>query len=77
VGGVPDVVRDGQDGILVDPADVHGLVSGLERLAREPELRERMGSAGHRRVVERYAVHRLIEETDLLYRSLLQAAAVG
>jgi glycosyltransferase involved in cell wall biosynthesis len=74
VGGVPDVVRDGEDGFLVEPGDVDALADRLARLAAEPELRERLGAAGRARVVPRYSVERLVDDIDLLYRSLLSAA---
>jgi len=44
----------------------------LARLAADPELRERMGAAGRARVVPRYAVDRLIDDVDALYRTLLE-----
>jgi glycosyltransferase involved in cell wall biosynthesis len=71
VGGVPDVVRDGEDGFLVPAGDVDALAERLAQLAREPELRERMGAAGRARVLPRYAVDRLVDDVDRLYRSLL------
>ncbi len=74
VGGVPDVVRDGIDGFLVEPGDVDGLAGALARLADDPELRERMGSGARERVLSRYAVDRLVDDMDLLYRSLLETA---
>ena len=71
VGGVPDVVRDGEDGFLVELGDVAELADALARLAADPGLRERMGEAGRARVVPRYAVGRLVDDVDRLYRSLL------
>jgi glycosyltransferase involved in cell wall biosynthesis len=71
VGGVPDVVRDGEDGLLVEPGDVEGLAESLARLAADAELRARMGAAGRARVLERYSVARLVDDMDRLYRSLL------
>jgi glycosyltransferase involved in cell wall biosynthesis len=71
VGGVPDVVADGEDGFLVEPGETGELADRIERLAREPELRERMGAAGRSRVVERYSVARLVDDVDRLYRELL------
>jgi glycosyltransferase involved in cell wall biosynthesis len=71
VGGVPDVVRDGEDGFLVDLGAVDQLADALARLAEDPALRTRMGEAGRERVLPRYAVDRLVEDVDRLYRSLL------
>jgi glycosyltransferase involved in cell wall biosynthesis len=76
VGGVPDVVRDGEDGFLVATGDVDGLADRLEQLAGDPALRRRFGEAGRARVLPRYAVDRLIDDVDRLYRSLLCAARV-
>jgi glycosyltransferase involved in cell wall biosynthesis len=74
VGGVPDVVRDGTDGFLVEVGATDDLADRLGRLARDPVLRERMGKEGRARVLPRYAVDRLVDDVDRLYRSLLEAA---
>jgi len=71
VGGVPDVVRDGEDGYLVEAGATDELADRLARLARDPDLRERMGRSGRARVLPRYAVGRLVDDVDELYRSLL------
>lgn len=77
VGGVPDVVRDGEDGFLVEPGDVEALADRLARLASDPELRRRMGQTGRERVLSRYTVQRLLDDVDRLYRSLLQAKGLA
>jgi glycosyltransferase involved in cell wall biosynthesis len=71
VGGVPDVVRDGEDGFLVEPGASDELAARLAELARDPALRERFGAAGRARVLPRYAVDRLVDDIDRLYRALL------
>jgi glycosyltransferase involved in cell wall biosynthesis len=71
VGGVPDVVRDGEDGFLVEAGATDDLADRLGRLARDPDLRARMGRKGRERVLPRYAVDRLVDDVDELYRSLL------
>ena len=77
VGGVPDVVTDGEDGFLVAPAAVDELVARLAELARDPELRARMGASGRERMRTRYAVDRLIDDTDRLYRDLLAEKGIS
>ena len=74
VGGVPDVVREGEDGFLVDPGDVDALAERLAQLAADPDLRERLGAAGRARVIPRYSVERLVDDIDRLYRSLLETS---
>jgi glycosyltransferase involved in cell wall biosynthesis len=76
VGGVPDVVQEGEDGFLVEPGATEALADRLAQLARDPALRERMGQAGRDRVLPRYAVGRLVDDVDRLYRSLLSGGAV-
>ena len=71
VGGVPDVVRDGIDGFLVEVGDTRALAERLTELARDPARRAQMGEQGRARVLERYAVGRLVDDVDRLYRTLL------
>ncbi|HEX3291448.1 MAG TPA: glycosyltransferase [Gaiella sp.] len=71
VGGVPDVVDDGETGFLVPPGDTEALAARLELLAREPARRAEMGRIGRERVLRRYAVERLVDDVDGLYRELL------
>ena len=74
VGGVPDVVEDGVSGYLVPPRDADAMAERLAALAEDPDLRERLGSAGRQRVLRRYAVSRLVDDVDTLYRALLAEA---
>jgi glycosyltransferase involved in cell wall biosynthesis len=73
VGGVPDVVRDGVDGFLVEPGDVDAMADRLAALAADADLRRRMGEAGSADVHQRYSVERLLDDVDALYRELLAA----
>jgi glycosyltransferase involved in cell wall biosynthesis len=77
VGGVPDVVRDGLDGFLVEPGDVDAAAARLATLAGDPALRARLGETGRARVLERYSVTRLVDDVDRLYRSLLAAKGIA
>ena len=54
VGGIPDVVRDDESGLLLAAGDAEGLAVALSELARDPELRHRLGERG-RIVVEELA----------------------
>jgi glycosyltransferase involved in cell wall biosynthesis len=76
VGGVPDVVRDGVDGFLVEQGDVEGAGAKLAALAADGSLRSSMGEAGRAHALERYAVSRLVDDVDRLYRALLDAKGV-
>jgi glycosyltransferase involved in cell wall biosynthesis len=77
VGGTPDIIRDGVDGFLAEVGDADALADRLAELAADPARRARMGAAGRARVLERYAVERLVDDIDRLYRTLLDARANG
>jgi glycosyltransferase involved in cell wall biosynthesis len=73
VGGLKDMVVDGETGIFVPPGDVEALRAALERLLADPGLRERMGEAGRRRILERFTwgpmLDRLLETYDFALAS--------
>ena len=48
---LPYLVRDGIDGLLVDPGDIAGIAAAVSRLAMDPALRQRMGSSGQARAL--------------------------
>jgi glycosyltransferase-like protein len=52
VGGVPELVRDGTDGILVEAGDVKGLASAITNLLEDRDLARRMGASGKQRVLD-------------------------
>jgi colanic acid/amylovoran biosynthesis glycosyltransferase len=54
--GIPELVEDGVSGILIEPRDAFALAQGIERLARDPDLRARMGAAGRRRVLRDFSL---------------------
>jgi glycosyltransferase involved in cell wall biosynthesis len=75
VGGTPDVIRDGIDGFLVDVGDADALSGRLAEPAADPERRARMVRRDGTRARARYTVERLVDDLDVLYRSLLDARA--
>ena len=75
VGGVRDVVADGESGFLVPPGDVDAMADALAMLAGAPALRASFGERG-RGVLTRYSVPRLVDDLDALYRELLAADLV-
>jgi glycosyltransferase involved in cell wall biosynthesis len=77
VGGVPDVVTDGVDGFLVPPRDTDAAADRLAQLARDPELRARLGETGRANAQARYSVERLVDDVDRLYRELLAAKGLS
>jgi glycosyltransferase involved in cell wall biosynthesis len=73
VGGVPELVVEGETGLLVPPSDPAALAAALQRLLDEPELRARLGAAGRARVQEHFAVDSFAESHLDVYRRALAA----
>jgi glycosyltransferase involved in cell wall biosynthesis len=70
-GGTPDVIDDGVTGILVPFGDLDVLTSSMERLLSDPDLRRRMGLAGHQRLLDHFVFDRFRERVrDYLVRFL-------
>jgi colanic acid/amylovoran biosynthesis glycosyltransferase len=72
--GVPEVVDEGETGLLASLGRADSLAEAIERLAVAPELRERLGRAGRRRVVEEFG---LGAAADAVLAYLDQAVFVG
>jgi len=56
VGGMPEVVIDGKNGLLVEPNDDAGMANALKRLALDYDLAKRLGEAGYQSIPEKYAL---------------------
>jgi glycogen synthase len=70
VGGIKEVVVDGETGLLVPPGDPVRLGRALSRILEDPRLAARMGEAGRKRVLQHFTWDRIAEKTLKLYRSL-------
>lgn len=72
VGGIPEVVVDGETGFLVDSDRPEELALALERLIEDPSLRYRMGQAGLRRAHLTYDVRQMVRNYEDLYTKLIE-----
>ena len=70
VGGVPDIVRDGVEGLLVQSRDPEALAGAIVTLLRDPRLRERMSAAGRERQRTEFDIHVMVTRLEALYESL-------
>jgi glycosyltransferase involved in cell wall biosynthesis len=59
IGGVPDLVRDGETGFLTDPGDSESALSALRTLSAQPHLRRTLGDAARRRVERGHCLDQL------------------
>lgn len=71
VGGLAEVVEHGVTGLLTPPGDPGALADAVLSLLRDAAMREAMGEAGRRRVLERFTLSRMCDATGALYRAVL------
>lgn len=71
VAGVPELIRDGFNGLLVPPADERSLAGAILRLIGDPDLRLRLGREARRRVLDGYDVNRNAERLAEVFRRRL------
>jgi trehalose synthase len=78
VGGISDQIVDGESGLLVQrPTDGAEFGAAVTRLLGDDELADRIGKAGHRRVVERFLPDTALEQWMALLVSVLDADAAS
>ena len=73
VGGLRDLVVDGETGLLVPPGDVRALREALERLLGDAELRRRLGESARARIRDDFSWERAVSLTVTAYRDALPA----
>ncbi len=77
VGGVPEIVKHAQTGILIDPENEDQLTSATQQLVCDRSLRERYGAAGRRFVAEHHGLSRLADALADLYEKTLNGRKRG
>jgi glycosyltransferase involved in cell wall biosynthesis len=77
VAGVPRLVEDETNGLLVEPDDERQLAHALRHLLENVSLRDRLGAAGRRTVVERFSFQRRMEKIRHIYESVLAERTSG
>ncbi|UCD35482.1 MAG: glycosyltransferase family 4 protein [Nitrospiraceae bacterium] len=73
VGGIPEIIRDGETGILVPPQDAASLARAISSLLENPERRTAMGEAAKKWIDDKFSALRMAEQFAHLYRELAGA----
>ncbi|MDF9392753.1 MULTISPECIES: glycosyltransferase family 4 protein [Methylococcus] len=71
VGGIPELLADGECGLLVPPGDVEALAEALVLVLQDAALRRRLRESAFRRVLNYYAIPSVLCQLDAVYRSIL------
>jgi glycosyltransferase involved in cell wall biosynthesis len=68
VGGIPELVTDGVNGLLVPPSDPQAMARAMRKLLDDPILREKMADAGHQTAKEKLSIEKMMEDTLAVYQ---------
>lgn len=71
VGGIPEIIEDGRNGILIEPGDEKALTEAIVKLSGDPALRQQMGEAGRKIARERFDFDASLDLMENLYRKTL------
>ena len=77
VGGIPELVREGETGLLVEPGDVEGLARALVRLLNDADLRAAMGRRGREIAEKSHSLAAMARLTDEVFTSAWQNRRSG
>jgi glycosyltransferase involved in cell wall biosynthesis len=71
VAGVPDVIQDQENGLLVDPGDSQALAAAIEQLIRSPSWRHRLSGAARATIEQRFSFEERMKKIRQIYESVL------
>jgi L-malate glycosyltransferase len=71
VGGTPEAISDGVNGLLVPPGDPRAMASAMASLLRDQSRARRLGDAARQSIHERFSMERMVSVTAQLYEALL------
>jgi glycosyltransferase involved in cell wall biosynthesis len=70
-GSGPELITDGQDGLLVDPGDPATIAHALCRLLEDSDTAQRLGEAGRRRILDKFSLDQLLPANERFYRNVI------
>ncbi len=76
IGGIPDLIGDGDNGLLVPPGDEHKLAGAMARLLADADLRARL-AAGARERVQRFTASAVVERLEAVYAQVAPRGSVA
>jgi glycosyltransferase involved in cell wall biosynthesis len=71
--GLPEIIPEGKNGILVSPGNVHELAQAIQTLLSNPDMAQKMGREGQHLVETRFSVEAMVGKTRRVYEELLEA----
>jgi len=71
IGGIPTVIENNKDGILIEPGNLKELKERIMEVLRDEELAKKLGKNARKKVVERFSLDRMVEDTIKVYKEVL------
>jgi glycosyltransferase involved in cell wall biosynthesis len=75
VGGIPDMVSDGETGLLVEPGNAAALATALDQLAEDQHMRAQLGSNARELVLRDFSFQKNAESYVELYRAMMDSCS--
>ncbi|MFC2149632.1 glycosyltransferase [Candidatus Auribacterota bacterium] len=72
VGGVPELIRSGKDGVLIPPENIGELSQMIIKLIAEPQFCRILGQSARQRMLSDFPLERMVKDTEAIYRELLE-----
>ncbi len=72
VGGLPDVIKDGQNGLLVPPADSEALAAAIEKLMADRNLSEKLAGCGRETVVQKFSAEAMTRQLENVFQETIE-----
>jgi glycosyltransferase involved in cell wall biosynthesis len=72
VGGIPEIVTEGETGLLVPPADANALANAVRTLLAHPDRMRRMGERGRDDAMSRFSTAAWVSRLDAVYQDVLK-----
>lgn len=77
VGGIPDLIRHGREGLLVPPGDAAALAEAIAKVVKNPQSAEKMGRAGTKRVSEKFSARKMVQDIEQVYLDALKEKGIA
>jgi glycosyltransferase involved in cell wall biosynthesis len=77
LGGIPEVIEDGENGFLVSPRNPEQLAEALKKLVNDQTLRTGMGLRGRQMYEEKFTLPRMIRQIETLYDHFLERKVIA
>ena len=71
VGGLPELIQDGKNGILIPPSDPNSIVDAIVSIRKNKEISQKMGVAGRKVVEEYFSIKVMVKKLQIILNIIL------